>query len=102
VTDRRVQIEGHTDSQEIGPGLKKLFASNWELSTARATEVVRYLLAHVSIPTEHISAVGRADTVPVASNATEAGRQLNRRIEILLLPLTQPIQAEHSSKERPG
>ncbi len=102
VTDRRVQIEGHTDSQEIGPGLKKLFASNWELSTARATEVVRYLLAHVSIPTEHISAVGRADTVPVASNATEAGRQLNRRIEILLLPLTQPIQAEHSSKDRPG
>jgi chemotaxis protein MotB len=102
VTDRRVQIEGHTDAQEIGPELKKLFASNWELSAARATEVVRYLLAHTTIPAEHLLAAGRADTVPVASNTTEAGRRLNRRIEILLLPLTQPIQAEHGATGRPG
>jgi len=102
VTDRRIQIEGHTDTQEIGPELKKVFASNWELSTARATEVVRYLLAHTSLPAEHLLAVGRADTAPVASNATETGRRLNRRIEILLLPLVKPMQAEHGDKERPG
>jgi chemotaxis protein MotB len=102
VTDRRIQIEGHTDAQEIGPELKKFFASNWELSAARATEVVRYLLAHTSLPAEHLLAVGRADTVPVASNATEAGRRLNRRIEILLLPIAKPLQAEHNSTERPG
>ena len=100
VTDRRIQIEGHTDAQEIGPELKKLFASNWELSAARATEVVRYLLAHTSLPAEHLLAVGRADTVPVASNATEDGRRLNRRIEILLMPLAKPMQAEHGAKER--
>ncbi|MBI3756449.1 MAG: OmpA family protein [Deltaproteobacteria bacterium] len=102
VTDRRIQIEGHTDTQEIGPELKKLFASNWELSAARATEVVRYLLAHTSLPAEHLLAVGRADTVPVASNANEAGRRLNRRIEILLMPLAKPMQAEHGSKEGQG
>lgn len=84
--DRRIQIEGHTDNQDIGPELRKRFASNWELSTARATEVVRYLLAHTQIPPERLSAVGRADTVPVAPNTTEAGRQQNRRIEIILLP----------------
>lgn len=86
VVDHRIQIEGHTDNQEIGPVLKKTFASNWELSTARATEVVKYLLAHSQLPAERVAAVGRADTVPVAANTTEEGRQQNRRIEILLLP----------------
>ena len=86
VTDHRIQIEGHTDNQEIGPVLKKMFASNWELSTARATEVVKYLLTHSQLPADRLVAVGRADTVPVAANTTEEGRQQNRRIEILLLP----------------
>ena len=86
VPDRRIQIEGHTDNREIGLVLKKTFASNWELSTARATEVVKYFLTHSRLPAERLLAVGRADTVPVASNATEEGRQQNRRIEILLLP----------------
>ena len=86
VPDRQIQIEGHTDNREIGPVLKKAFASNWELSTARATEVVKYFLTHSRLPAERLLAVGRADTVPVASNTTEEGRQQNRRIEILLLP----------------
>ena len=84
--DRRIQIEGHTDNQDIGPELQKRFASNWELSTARATEVVRYLLAQTQLPAARLLAVGRADTAPVASNTTEGGRQQNRRIEIILLP----------------
>ena len=86
VPDRRIQIEGHTDNREIGPVLKQSFASNWELSTARATEVVKYFLTHSRLPAERLLAVGRADSVPVATNTTEEGRQQNRRIEILLLP----------------
>jgi chemotaxis protein MotB len=86
VADRKIQVEGHTDNVEIGPGLKKTFPSNWELSTARATEVVKYLITHARLPAERLMAVGRADTVSVAPNTTEEGRQQNRRIEIILLP----------------
>jgi chemotaxis protein MotB len=101
-TDRQIQIEGHTDDQDIGPELKKRFASNWELSTARATEVVRYLLAHTPLPAERLLAVGRADTMPVASNATETGRQQNRRIEIILLPPEKLRRARQDSQGQPG
>ena len=98
-TDRRIQIEGHTDDQDIGPELRKRFASNWELSTARATEVVRYLLAHTILPAERLLAVGRADTMPVASNTIETGRQQNRRIEIILLP---PDKLKRTAQETQG
>lgn len=102
-TDRLIQIEGHTDNQEIGPELKKRFASNWELSTARATEVVRYILANTPLPAERLLAVGRADTLPVSSNTTEAGRQQNRRIEIILLPPPDKLQhIAQDSKKPPG
>jgi chemotaxis protein MotB len=101
-TDRRIQIEGHTDNQEIGPELKKRFASNWELSTARATEVERYLLVRTSLPAERLLAVGRADTMPVASNGTEAGRQQNRRIEIVLLPPDKFKQTVQDVQRNPG
>lgn len=100
-TDRLIQIEGHTDNQEIGPELKKRFASNWELSTARATEVVRYILAHTPLPAERLLAVGRADTRPVASNMTEAGRQQNRRIEIILLPPPDKLQHLAQGSQKP-
>ncbi len=50
VKDRQIQIEGHTDNVPIGPTLKKIFSSNWELSTTRATEVVKYLIAQAKIP----------------------------------------------------
>jgi chemotaxis protein MotB len=102
VTDHRIQIEGHTDNQEIGPVLKKTFASNWELSTARATEVVKYFLAHSQLSAERLVAVGRADTVPVAPNTTEEGRQQNRRIEILLLPPEQVGLRGEGATERQG
>jgi len=48
--------------------------------------VVKYLIAQTKLPANHLSAVGRADTAPVASNASEDGRMQNRRIEIILLP----------------
>jgi chemotaxis protein MotB len=66
--------------------LKNRFATNWELSTARATEVVRYLQEEGGLDPHLLSATGYAEYQPVASNDTEEGRHKNRRIEIVLLP----------------
>lgn len=86
VEDKQIRIEGHTDNVPISDKLQSRFKSNWELSTARATTVVRYLIDHGGVNREHLSAVGHADTRPVASNDTEEGRASNRRIEINLYP----------------
>jgi chemotaxis protein MotB len=86
VSDRRILVEGHTDDMPIGPELRARFASNWELSTARATAVVKRLIDQANIPPGRLQATGRADTDPVATNETDEGRRLNRRIEIILLP----------------
>lgn len=104
VTDRRIQILGHTDNVPIGPSLTKTYPTNWELSQARAREVVRYLVEETGVSAERLSAVGYADTQPVASNASETGRQKNRRVEIvvftpkdagtLVAPVEQPVVEE--------
>jgi chemotaxis protein MotB len=86
VTDKQVRIEGHTDHVPIGGKLKEKFPTNWELSTARATSVVRYLIEEGGVNRATLSAVGYADTQPVAGNDTEEGRKANRRIEITLYP----------------
>lgn len=70
----------------IGAGLKDRFPSNWELSTARATSVVRYLIDEGRLVPELLTAAGHADTQPVAANDSEEGRSQNRRIEIALYP----------------
>ncbi len=72
-------VEGHTDNVPISTAE---FPSNWELSTARATSVVRFLIAH-GIPAGRMGAAGYAALDPVASNATAAGRALNRRVDIV-------------------
>jgi chemotaxis protein MotB len=79
-------VEGHTDDVPIGPELRARFPSNWELSTARATEVVKRLIGGGHLPAARLRAAGRADSAPVADNDTDAGRRQNRRIEIILLP----------------
>lgn len=81
-TDRRFQIEGHTDNKPIKSAR---FPSNWELSTSRALTVV-HLLTEVGVVPENISAAGFGEFRPRADNETEEGRQLNRRIEIIMLP----------------
>ncbi|MBI5855161.1 MAG: OmpA family protein [Nitrospirae bacterium] len=86
VTDKQIRIEGHTDNVPIGPRIKERFPTNWELSTARATSVVRYLIEEGGVDRSSLSAVGYSDTKPVLSNETEDGRQANRRIEIVLYP----------------
>jgi chemotaxis protein MotB len=87
VSDKKIRIEGHTDNVPIGTKLKDRFQSNWELSTARATSVVRYLIEQGGVDRANLLAVGYADTKPIASNDTEEGRAANRRIEIALYPL---------------
>jgi chemotaxis protein MotB len=67
--------------------LKKRYPTYWELSTARATEVVRYLQEDGGIDPHLLSATGYAEYLPVAPNDTEEGKHKNRRIEIVLLPL---------------
>lgn len=85
--DKIIRIEGHTDNVPIHRRLKKKFPTNWELSTARATNVLRFLHEKTGIEAERLQAVGMAEYHPVASNETAAGRSQNRRIEIALLPL---------------
>lgn len=79
---RQFQVAGHTDNVPIHTSH---FASNWELSSARALRVVHYLIGE-GAPEPMLSAAGYSDTDPVASNATNEGRQKNRRTEITLEP----------------
>ena len=81
-SDRRFQVEGHTDNEPIK---SKRFPSNWELSTSRALSVV-HLLVEQGVKPENISAAGFGEFRPRADNETEEGRKLNRRIEIVMLP----------------
>jgi len=75
-----LSIEGHTDNMPIS---NNRFPSNWELSAARASTVIRYLKA-LGIPIQRMRAVGYADTVPVVSNETVEGRSANRRVTLVI------------------
>ena len=79
--DKVIRIVGHTDNVPIKT---KVFPSNWELSVARATTVVRYL-QEVGIPPDRMIASGRAEYQPLGENDTPDGRKKNRRIEITLI-----------------
>ena len=79
---RQIQVEGHTDSVPLHADAYP--RDNWELSTARALSVVRFLRATGEVPPDVLAADGLADQRPVASNATAAGRARNRRIELRL------------------
>ena len=79
----RVIVEGHTDNISIST---EKFPSNWELSIARAVNIVRFLAEEVGVKPMKMSAVGYADTKPVVSNDTPENRRKNRRVEIILVP----------------
>jgi chemotaxis protein MotB len=81
-----IVVEGHTDNTPISGRLKKQLASNWELSTARATAVVRFLQHTGKLPPQNLSVQGYSFYRPLASNKTADGRRQNRRIEIILSP----------------
>jgi chemotaxis protein MotB len=81
-----IRVEGHTDNVPISGKLAERFPTNWELSTARASNVVRFLQENVAIDPARLEAVGLSEFHPVAGNATARGRSQNRRIDIALLP----------------
>lgn len=82
--DKAIRVVGHTDNVPISGALQKTYATNWELSVARATTVVRFL-QEAGIEPERLLATGRAEYAPVAANDSPEGRQKNRRIEITLI-----------------
>lgn len=81
---RMIRVEGHADNVEIGPTLKSRYPSNWELSKARASGVLRYLVEKGGLDSARLASIGYGDGRPVATNATEEGRTSNRRVEVLL------------------
>ena len=84
--DNRVVVEGHSDDI---PTNGKGFATNWELSTTRATQVLRWLVQGRRLPAPRFSAAGYADTHPRFANDSPDHRALNRRVEIIILPSDQ-------------
>lgn len=85
VMDKSIRIEGHTDNVQIIGGLAKRYPTNWELSSARAINVARYLQEQ-GIDPGLLSAVAYGEWKPVGDNDTQEGRAKNRRIEIILVP----------------
>jgi chemotaxis protein MotB len=80
--DNPIRIEGHTDNVPINTAQ---FPSNWELSTARATTIIRYLLTHFKFDPQKLSAAGYGEHRPVAANDSLEGRNQNRRVDVVVL-----------------
>jgi chemotaxis protein MotB len=86
--DYRLRIEGHTDDSPIHTAQ---FPSNWELSTARATAIVRLLIVREGFAPDRLSAAGYAEYHPVVSNRTSEGRGVNRRVDVVILGHVLPL-----------
>ncbi|MBD3404444.1 OmpA family protein [candidate division GN15 bacterium] len=89
-----IRVEGHTDDTPINT---RIYPSNWELSSARATEVVRYLIDEHGIPADRISALGYGQFRPVAPNNTAENRARNRRVDIVVLTMELTLTEPSSS-----
>jgi len=96
-TGNSLRIEGHTDNTPIRSAR---FPSNWELSTARATAVVRHLVDTGALPPSRVSAAGYGDTFPKAPNDSQANRSRNRRVDIVVL--SDATMAQEPKKPAPG
>lgn len=81
--DYDVLIEGNTDNVPIS---QKNIRNNWDLSTLRASSVVQYLQTKYGVDPKRLTAAGRGEYNPIADNATEGGRQRNRRTQIIITP----------------
>jgi chemotaxis protein MotB len=97
VKDKQIQVSGHTDNAPISEKLAAQFPTNWELSVARATNVVRFLAEKGGVPEGILAIAGHGPHRPVASNATPQGRARNRRIEILLTPMIEPVHGRNKA-----
>jgi chemotaxis protein MotB len=98
VRGKTIRVEGHTDNVPTGTGGP--FPSNWELSSARALAVVHFLQEGGVDPTR-LQSGGFAEFQPIAANDTPEGRSLNRRIEIVLVPLEGTIAAPNAAAQVP-
>jgi chemotaxis protein MotB len=92
-----VGIEGYTDNEPIKYSGWK---SNWELSSARALSVLHYMVDEKNVSPKRVSAIGYGEYRPVASNDTDEDRQLNRRVEIVIIPQVTKVK-ETAVKEQP-
>jgi chemotaxis protein MotB len=93
----QIRVEGHSDEQPIH---NPRFNSNWELSTARAMAVLLLLINKSGLPPSNISVAGYAQYRPVASNATPEGRQMNRRVDLVVVGVA-GLSHEFTSPEPP-
>ncbi|MBI3877261.1 MAG: OmpA family protein [Verrucomicrobia bacterium] len=82
--NRLIHVAGHTDNVPLKPGAR--FASNWELSTARANSAVRFLSEKAGVEPKRLASVGYGEFHPIADNAAPDGRAKNRRIELVVMP----------------
>ncbi len=92
----RIRIEGHTDNVPIH---SRKFDSNWELSTARATEIIKLFITKYEIDPLRLSASGYGQYYPVAPNDTDAGRAINRRVDLVILNANVPLRETISGGE---
>lgn len=99
VPDLKIGIEGHTDNQPIK---RSGWKSNWELSTARALSVLHYLSDEKKVSPDRLSAIGYGEYYPVpgVSNDTKEGRQLNRRVEIVIMPSIKKVKEFQDALEK--
>jgi chemotaxis protein MotB len=86
-------VEGHTDNVPIHT---THFKSNWELSTARATEVVALLVERYGFDPMQVSAAGYSQYRPIASNETEEARKINRRVDLVVVSRAGPANKDLS------
>ena len=100
-SNRAIQVTGHTDNQAISKELRKTFSDNRALSWARADSARKALISG-GTPPEQIRAIGLADKKPLASNTTEAGRQRNRRIEIVVTQFSTPARTMTTRSAKSG
>jgi chemotaxis protein MotB len=103
VTDKpnHVRVEGHTDDRPIQTAI---YPSNWELSSSRATAVVRYYVENHSIPPDRISALGFGEYRPIVPNTSPENRARNRRVDVVILTmeltLTEPTSQLYYSQTK--
>ncbi len=88
--NRPIEVQGHTDDQPISPSSKGRFPTNWEFSAAKASKVVRFLEEN-GFGSENLAAVGYGENRPIASNDSAEGRKKNRRVEIVVFPLSRSL-----------
>ncbi len=91
-----VRVEGHTDNMPIN---SFKYPSNWELSTARSTNVIKYLIASIKMNSERLSASGYGEFHPIASNADASGRSKNRRVDIVVLSSIEQANSPQGSSD---